>query len=332
MTVKWSDGRRRMFAGVAVCAGVLGTSCGGSTTAVSHFVPARIVSFGDESSLIIDINNDSNGAKYTVNATVSATDQTLVCPLNQIWNQVLAASYGLVFPECNPGSTAVTAPTSRLRATVGAVAVDLVGQIDAQQADSPLVVGDMVTVLVGENDIISQYLQYPVKSEAEITANLEAAGALAGTQVNRLADTGAKVLLATAQDVGYTPFAVSERNAHADTDRAAMLSRLSNSYNSKLRATIVNDGRKIGLVLLDELVSGVAKNPGLDGFTNTTDAVCDLTLSTLTPPSSLDCTTQTLIPGGSGAYFWADDRHLSAAAHNVLGSSAITRAKNNSSF
>ena len=91
-----------------------------------------------------------------------------------------------------------------------------------------------------------------------------------------------------------------------------------------------NDGRRIGLILLDEIVDTVVANPGLDGITNTTDAVCDLAQSKLTPPSSLDCTAQTFVPNGSNAYLWADDRHLSASGQNVFGSAAVTRAQNNS--
>jgi len=59
-------------------------------------------------------------------------------------------------------------------------------------------------------------------------------------------------------------------------------------------------------------------------------AVCDLAQSKLTPPSSLDCTAQTFVPNGSAAYFWADDRHLSASGQLVFGSAAVTRAQNNS--
>ena len=329
MTVKWNVEGRRAIAGVAMCVCLLASSCGGSTSK-TQFIPARVVSFGDESSMIIDVNNDSNGAKFTVNATVSSSDQRLACPLNAIWNQSVAASFGLVFPECNPGSTAVTAPVSRIRATRGARAVDLGPQIDAQQADSPLGEGDMATLLIGENDIVAQYLLYPTLSEVELNANVEAAGVEVGRQLNRLADLGAKILVATIPDLGLTPFGYAERAAHADTDRGALLSRLSQNFNAKLRATMYNDGRRIGLILLDELVQTTAAHPGLNGINNTSVAVCDLAQSKLTPPSSLDCTMQTLIPDGNATYFWADDRHLSASGQNLFGSAAITRAQNNS--
>jgi phospholipase/lecithinase/hemolysin len=216
-----------------------------------------------------------------------------------------------------------------MRAALGARVADLGAQIDAQQAESPLGAGDLVTVLVGEYDVIAEYQNYPAQSEDQLIANVEAEGAELGRQVNRLTDLGARVLLATVVDVGVTPFAADERTAHTDTDRAALLTRLTQRFNASLRATIVNDGRKIGLILLDELATTIAKFPGLLGFTNSTQGVCDLTKSTLTPPSSLDCTAQTLVPGGSTAYLWADSLHLSAAAQSQLGAAAIQRAQNN---
>ena len=197
-------------------------------------------------------------------------------------------------------------------------------------AESPFAPGDLATVLVGENDVIAQYAQYPSVSETQLTANVEAAGIEVGNQVNRLADAGVKVLIATIPDVGVTPFALAEQAAHIDTDRAALLTRLTARFNAKLRATMVNDGRRIGLVLLDEIVTTVAKNPGTNGITNSTVGVCDLTQSMLTPPSVLDCTNLTLIAGGTAlAYLWADDRHLSYGGQLSLGNLARTRAQNN---
>ena len=328
MTVNSRQQRRRALGGAALAATLLVAACGGGEP-TTRFHATRVVAFGDESSLIVDTHNDANGSKYTVNATVSTTDQTLACAANPIWVQTVAALYGLVFPQCNPPASAVITPTSRIRAALGARVADLGPQIDAQQAESPLGAGDLVTVLVGENDIIAEYQQYPAQSEAQLIANVEAEGTEVGNQVNRLADTGVKVLVSTAVDVGVTPFGYAERAAHADTDRAALLSRLSVRFNASLRATIVNDGRKIGLILLDEFVTTIARFPGLLGFANTTDPVCDLTKSALTPPSILDCTAQTLVVNGGPAYLWADDRHLSASAQSQLGSTAIQRAANN---
>ena len=318
---------RRALGGVVVAAALLGAACGGDSEQ-NRFVATRLVAFGDESSLLVD-SGDHNARKYSVNGIVSDTDPTIACATNPIWIQAVATLYGLVFPECNPGPTPVVDPPSRIRASFGARAADLAAQIDAQQAEIPLQSGDIATVMVGANDVIAEYAQYPTLSEAELIANVEAAGAETGRQVNRISDTGAKVLLSTIVDVGVTPFGVAERAAHTDVDRAALLTRMSFRYNAAMRATIINDGRRIGLILLDEFVSLVAKFPGAGGFTNSTTGVCDLTKSALTPPSILDCTSKTFITDGSNAYLWADDRHLGATGQSNLGALAITRAQNN---
>ena len=126
-------------------------ACGGGERR-RNFRATRVVAFGDESSVIVDTNFDANGSKYSVNATVSETDATLACSLNPLWVQSVASLYGLVFPECNPAPTPVAAPTSRIRAAFGARAADLAAQIDAQQAESPLGAGDLVTVMIGANE------------------------------------------------------------------------------------------------------------------------------------------------------------------------------------
>ena len=329
MTVNSREKRGHAFGVAALAATLLVAACGGSSEPTTRFHATRVIAFGDESSLIVDTRNDANGSKYSVNATVSTTDQTFVCSLSAIWSQSVAAFYGLVFPQCNPPINAVVAPTSRIRAAFGARSADLAAQIDAQQAESPLGAGDMTTVMIGLHDVLAEYRQYPTVSAEQLIANVEAQGAETGRQVNRITDTGARVLLSTIIDVGYAPYATAERLGHADTDRAALLSQLSQRYNASMRATIVNDGRRIGLVLLDELSTSVVKFPGYQGFTNSSTGVCDLTKSALTPPSILDCTSQTFITGGTPTYFWADDLHLSASAQSALGSAAIARAQNN---
>ncbi|MDQ2733954.1 MAG: SGNH/GDSL hydrolase family protein [Pseudomonadota bacterium] len=330
MSLIASEVRRVSSACGLLAAALLLASCGGGTTNNS-FVPTRIIAFGDETSVIDDFQGDGNGRKYSINATVSATDPTLDCQSNPIWIQTLATNYGhLVFPQCNPGPTPVDNPPSRIRATFGAMAADLSTQIDAQLAESAFHDGDLVTVLVGVNDVLAQYAQYPDLSEATLTANLAAAGALAGSQVNRLADAGAKVIVTTIPDIGYSPFAVAERTAHIDTDRQQLLIRLVSRYNASLRSSLTNDGHRIGLVTMDQLVESVAGFSGLNGFIDSADPACDLSQSLLSPPSILDCTDFTLVPNATPTnYLWADDRHLSFGGQLSLGNLALQRAQSN---
>lgn len=328
MRLNASEVRRAALACGALAVAVLAASCGGGTS-TNDFRPTRIIAFGDETSLIVDTRGDGNGSKYSINAV--DTNGTLTCVSSPLWIQVIANNFGvLVFPQCNPGPTLVTNPESRIRATFGAQAADLSSQIDAQLAESGFQPTDLVTVLVGANDVLNQYAQYPAVSEVQLTANVTAAGVEVGNQINRLADMGAKVIVSTIPDVGFSPYAVTEQAAHVDTDRQQLIIRLTKSFNDSLRATMVNDGRRIGLVLMDELVGSVAKFSGLDGFTNATMGACDLSQSTLVPPSILDCTNLTLVAGATpSSYLWADDRHLSAGGQLTLGNLAASRARNN---
>lgn len=330
MRLNASEVRRAAFACGTLAVAMLAASCGGGA-ATNSFNATRIIAFGDETSVIVDTRGDGNGSKYSVNATVSSTDPTLACRSNPIWIQTVANNYaGLVFAPCNPGPTLVTNPSSRIRASFGAQAADLSSQIDAQLSESGFQPSDLVTVLVGANDVLNQYAQYPTVSETQLTANVTAAGAEVGRQVNRLADLGAKVIISTIPDVGFSPYAITEKAAHVDTDRQQLIIRLTKSFNASLRATIFNDGRRIGLVLMDELVEAVAKFNGLNGFTNTTIGACDLSRSAYVPPSILDCTNVTLVAGATPtSYLWADDRHLSAGGQLSLGNLAASRARNN---
>lgn len=312
----------------AAAAAVL-AGCGGGEQEQT-FEAERVIAFGDETSLIVDLRGDANGNKYSVNGTVSDTDPALDCNNNPIWIQEVADLYDLKFPQCNPAPNAAVNPQSRIRAALGARAADLATQIDAQIADSPFRDGDLATVLVGANDVLAQYAQFPGVSESTLIGNVEAAGAEVARQVNRLAAADVRVLLATIPDVSYSPFAIAERNANPGVDRQQLIRSLVARFNASLRATIVNDGRRIGLVLADELVQTSARFPGFNGIGNVTTGVCDLSRSQLVPPSILDCTRLTLIAGGSvGNYLWADDRRLGAPIQILLGNLAAQRAQIN---
>ncbi|MDQ6681505.1 MAG: SGNH/GDSL hydrolase family protein [Pseudomonadota bacterium] len=328
MMSKLDRWRRALVGGGALMSALL-ASCGGGSQ-VQTFMPDRVIAFGDETSVIDDFMGNGNGRKYTVNATVSATDPTLACQQNPLWIQAVASTHGLVFPQCNPQPNPAVAPTSRIRATAGAKAADIAAQIDAQLGQSAFTTKDLTTVLVGQNDILAQYAQYPSVSAATLLENVGAAGTALGDQVNRIANAGAKVLISTVPDLGVTPFAVTERAAHTDTDRAVLLSVLTKAFNDRMRSRIINDGRMIGLILTDEYIQSVVRIVNGGGFTNVIDGVCDLSKSALVPPSLLDCTNLTLVAGGNGtSYLWADATHLSSGGQAALGSLATARAANN---
>src|SRR5450631_4366741 len=153
-------------AGMLACAALL-ASCGGGQPG-QHFYASRIIVFGDEFSYI-----GADGSKYTINALVSGSTTALDCSSNPIWVQSLAAAYGLVFPQCRG---AVDDPVSRIYAVNGAVVDDLSGQIDQQLLNGGFSGTDLVTVLVGSNDVVAEFAKYPSVGENQLLAELDASG------------------------------------------------------------------------------------------------------------------------------------------------------------
>lgn len=303
-------------AAVLATAGLL-AACGGGEQ-VSSFHPGRVIAFGDESSVI-----NADGSKYTVNALLAGSSSAVDCASNPLWIQILASNYGFVFPQCNV--TATPDPASRIWARNGAVVADLSAQIDQQLNEGGFQPNDLVTVLVGANDVVAQFALYPAQGEDQLTANLVAAGTQLAAQVNRLAAYGAKVIVVTIPNLGLAPFG-GDRSAGSTDTNPALLTRLSTKFNDALLANLLNDGHQIGLVQLDEYLQAVdtAAIQGLSSstFADTTDAACTVALP--------KCTTNTLVANAvSSTYLWADNRHLGAGGQASLGSLALSRATNN---
>lgn len=288
-------------------------ACGGGSGQVEPFAPTRIIAMGDETSLLLP-----GGRKYTVNA-LAADNVTLVCETHPLWVQIVADEFGLKFPEC-PGTN--TAPTGVMRAAAGAKAADIQGQVDAVAAS--FTEKDLVTMLVGANDIVELYADFPTRSEAAIAADARARGRVAGLQINRIAQAGPAVVVLTVPDIGLTPYALAQKAAFTDTDRAALLTRLTNEFNAGMRLELINDGRLIGLAFGDLEVQNIVRFPGAFGFADVTQVLC---LASAPLP---DCTTATMVANGNAInWLWADSLRLSPGGQTRLGTIAALRARNN---
>ncbi|MDN3921382.1 SGNH/GDSL hydrolase family protein [Roseateles violae] len=312
---RWSRQGRVWLAALAL--GALG-ACGGGTSQIEPFKPTRIIAFGDEASVLTP-----EGKKYSVNG-LNATTGALDCSVNPIWVQKMASFFGLVFPQCNPDPLNTTAPTGIMYATAGAKVADVKTKIDQHFSTNTFGNKDLVAIMVGTNDILEVYAQYPALSEQALLDELKARGTALADQVNRVATAGGRVIVSTLPDVGLTPFALKERAAKPDTDRAALLTRMTLQFNVAMRLKLINDGRMIGLILVDESMQQATKYPSYYGIVNVTDAVC---LSTV---ALQDCTPNTLVTGGSAdTWLWASDTLLSPVGQGRIGDLAITRAHNN---
>ena len=297
----------------AMIAAALMAACGGGTSQFEAFAPDQYVAFGDETSVIL-----ADGRRYTVNPLTTAG--AIDCATEPVWSQAVANQYGFVFKECNPNNA--TEFKAEMRAVVGARIDDLKAQVDNQVALGGFKAKSLVTVLVGGHDVLDLYATYPQQTEEQLATEARARGERLAQQVNRLVDLGAKVIVSTVPDLGLSPYGLKQKADFTDTDRSALITRLTAALNSKFRTTILNDGRFIGLVLGDEAVQSIARLPTVFGVTEATLAVCTAALP--------DCTTSTLVASGASAtYLWADDRHMAFGGQTRLGTLAVQRATGN---
>jgi len=295
----------------AVAATALLASCGGGGSTVDGFDAKRLLTFGDELSIVQDDG-------HTWVPTYVTDDGEEDCDAYPTWVQLLASNQGLVFGGCNPDARDVTAYSL---ATEGATVADFEAQVDDFEATDTISSRDLVTVMVGLHDILEAYSRYPATSAGDLVDELKARGDELGQAINRLTETGAPVIVSTIYNLGLTPYAHAENEATGE-DRANVLERLTTAFNDGMRLAILNDGSKIGLVLADDIVGALENYPGSYSIDDTENAVC-----LVAPPN---CTTDTLVEDGSVSdYLWADDLHPSRTAHRYIGNSAINRVDNN---
>jgi hypothetical protein len=301
----WRSGLRRVA--LAMTTALLLASCGGGDQ-VEPFVPTRILAFGDEYSVI----DGQTGAKYTINFqadAMSATD----CTQLPIWTQVLASHYGLPFPACKGTATTTS---SLILAQPDADVATVVQQIDnfLSNGQDHFSATDLVTVMAGLHDILA--LQGKITAtytQANAEADARVAGAALAAQVNRIAEAGGKVIIATVPRVGYTP---------QGRANAAALNAITDQFNEALRLNLINDGRRIGLVLADQNIRTVVEAATI----NVTDPACN----DPTPSNVTSCTSLTLVTGATAiTHLWADNLHLSPVGHANIGSLAVARATRN---
>jgi hypothetical protein len=311
----------RAAAGIVAVAAL--ASCGGGTYQVTAFVPARILTFGDESNKLVT----AQGLKYSVNGLSTATNQ-VDCSLNPLWVQALAASYALVYANCNV--EAVASPAAIDLATLNATVDDVVNQVDAFQAGDTFNGNDLVTIWVGAHDVLNEYQANGTGDDATALGNMLASGATLANTVNAIAATGAKVILLTMPDMGSSPFAYVEEQ-RGDFDRRQLLSDMSTQFNLGLRSNILNDGSKIGLVLVDDFTRNAVRSPGSFGVISFPDQSYACLDSAPLPT----CTTDTISPDPStgvlptAGYLWADPTHLAPVGQTYIGNQAVGRAHSN---
>lgn len=312
----------RAVAGIVAVAAL--ASCGGGTYQQQAFVPARILTFGDESSSLIG----AQGLKYSING-ISASTLQIDCTQNPMWTQALANSYGLVYANCNPNAS------SQINAidltTLNGTVDDVVQQVAAFQAGDTFNYNDLVTIWVGMHDVLNDYQTNGTNGdETTLLADMKSQGATLANVVNSIANAGGKVILLTIPDQSDTPFAYVE-SQRGDFDRLKLLSDMSTAFNLGLRSNILNDGSKIGLVLVDDLVRNAVRSPGsysLISLPNQSFGCLDTAPLPTCTPDTLRNDPSTGQPA-NGSFLWADATHLGPVGQTQIGNQAVGRVRSN---
>ncbi|MFM9916431.1 MAG: hypothetical protein ACKVOX_11535 [Rhizobacter sp.] len=332
---RWSAAAlRSSLLAVTMAGTLLLASCGGGNGNENQsvkFKAARLIVFGDESSLLLPSSTPTaiDGRKYAINGFTPSTtpaNSTPDCFVNSLWVQFIAAKYGLVFAECNPNGTAATA---QMKATYGAKVADVVAALDAFfAAGGSLGKLDLVTIMVGSHDIIELYdsVSTAAQTEAAVLAEADRRGQLLASQFDRLTNknnTAGRALYVPVPDLSESPFGLGD--VASRPERVRLLKAISESFNNALRAKITNNGRSIGLLnafqRFRNIVRAVDDGDNPFNFVNVTAAACTVALP--------DCTSLTLQPASGSVeaatdltWLWADGTHLSAGGQDVLGGDA----------
>ena len=315
---------KRAVAGLAaVGALAVLASCGGGTYQVTAFVPARILTFGDESSRL----EGAQGLKYSINGISQSTLQ-VDCNIFPIWTQSVANSFGLVYANCNQNASFNTSAIDLT--TVNGTVASVVQQVAGFQAGDTFNGNDLVLIWVGMHDVLNDYQANATGDSSLLLSDMNTQGAALAATVNAIAAAGAKVILLTIPDMSYTPFAFTEQQ-RGDFDRQKLLSDMSTQFNLGLRSNIINDGSKIGLVLVDDLVRNATRSPGSFGLINNDNQVGGCLDSAPLPT----CTLDTLRPdpqtgqAATAFFMWADPTHLGNVLQSQIGNQAESRAHSN---
>ena len=323
----WREWRGLGLLSIAAAAALaLLAACGGGASQIVAFKPNRLIVLGDEVSVIVN-DGANNGKKYGVNGLNESSVRD--CLLLPNWVQSVASLYTFVFAECN---AAAATPKAFMRAKAGAKVEDATRGIAAQVAEQvaaggALTAKDLVTVLIGTNDLaeIADRVQAGTLSANDALTEVRRRGGVLAARINAILATGAKVIVSTTPDIGLSPYALA-LNA-ASPGAAARLSSWIYEYNASMRIGIDSskyDGRDYGLVLADDIVQAIAKNPGSLAFANVTLAAC-----VVAQPNCTGAAADLVEAAAASTYLWASDRWLTPAAQTRIGASAVSRAQNN---
>lgn len=269
--------------------------------------------------------------KFEVDSLSSPTFQRTTsvdyaCDVANTWVQIVARAYGKGYKSQCVQSSANGAVSY---AALGAKTADVINQINAHRGE----IGSktVVTIMVGQNDVLEQYqaIQASTQTEAGAIAELQARAANMAAAVRSLIDQGAKVVLALTPDLGQTPLAFN-----AGTGTQTQLTNLVRAYNDRLYITGLGNmsGRSLAGINPESLTKPGTRNNNYQYVTPLCDAAAVLRPDGGTPANDdeklLFCTSQYYTSGtSSSTAIWADAKRAAPLLHNLIGVTVYNRAR-----
>lgn len=275
------------------------------------------------------IDNFNLVTKYeagTVGATASQRTTTVdyACDVASTWVQIVAQAYG-------KGYTSQCAQDKRggavSYAALGAKTADVINQINANRGS--LGSKTIVTIMVGQNDILEQYqlIKASSQSEAGATAVLQSRAADMAAAIKGVIGTGAKVMLALTPDLGQTPLATAAGDS-------TLLTNLVRAYNDRLYITGLGNvsGRELAGINPESLTKPGTRSTSYQYVTPLCDAAAVLRPDGTTPANDdeklLYCTSQYYTSGtATSTAIWADAKRPAPLLHNLIGVTVFNRGR-----
>jgi outer membrane lipase/esterase len=334
-----------------MAAAALVSACGGGDGNQSSQVTyTQMVSFGDSlsdvGSYAVSTVKTLGGGKYTVNSTSSSPNWTELIakqlglpapcaaqtglksiipsiPAAPVTNVVNCFGYAQggarVTNPVGPGNSAIGDTNSAL----GLLTDPVVNQIQRHLTASggQFKPDALVTVLAGGNEVFIQSGRVAAGVDTptgSITKVGQAGTELAGYIKNLILSKGARyVVVVNVPDISQTPLALAKGAATQQ-----LLLSMVNTFNQQLKAGLGVDSRILWVDAFAQNKDQIA-NPGPYGLTNVSEKACDFTRMAL--PSSLVCTSQTLVAGDTSHYLFADDVHPTPFGYQLLARLVLKR-------
>jgi len=280
--------------------------------------------------VIADTNYPNTVTRLEVGGAYKRTTATTYfCNVSTIWTQVVARAFGKGYEaDCQLDRAGAVS-----HAVAGAKVAELSAQIAQAKSAGQLKSGALVTVWLGQNDLVEIFDSTASLADKEAAAKARAATLIDG--VKQILATGAKVVLVNAPNLAYSPYALA-RNAVSCADVSSRpcnpeMDALVVAFNKQLISSLGTEyalnGRQLGYVDAAQLTNTYARSTSYENKRQ-----CDAG-KMVRPDGVLDssslayCNVGTLENDGNvGNYLWADDVRVSWTLHSVIASTAVTRA------